>query len=67
MKYLILTLLLSSVIFPQQDSINQENSTDVTSFSLDSLLTVPVKSASKYWQDIIDAPASVSIITSQDI
>lgn len=35
--------------------------------SLDSLLNVPVKSASKHLQTVRDAPASVSIITADDI
>src|ERR1035437_1342783 len=67
MKNLIFILLLASTIFPQQDTLRPKYSDDVSNFSLDSLLTIPVKSASKYWQDIMDAPASVSIITSQDI
>jgi outer membrane receptor for ferrienterochelin and colicins len=66
MKNLILMLFLASAVFPQQDTIRPEYS-DVSNFSLDSLLTTPVKSASKYWQDIMDAPSSVSIITAQNI
>ena len=67
MKNLIFILLLASTVFPQEDTLTPKYSDDVSNFSLDSLLTVPVKSASKYWQDIMDAPASVTIITSQDI
>jgi iron complex outermembrane receptor protein len=67
MKILVLFALLALTAFPQQDSSHRNNSEDITNLSLDSLLTIPVKSASKYWQDIMDAPASVSIITSQDI
>jgi len=67
MKNIIFILLFASTLFPQQDTLHPKYSDDVSDFSLDSLLTIPVKSASKYWQDIMDAPASVSIITSQDI
>ena len=67
MKKLIFILLLAATVFPQQDTLLPKNSDDVSSFSLDSLLTIPVKSASKYWQDIMDAPASITIVTSQDI
>src|ERR1035437_9124982 len=67
MRNLFFIVLLASSVFPQQDSLRPKYSDDVSNFSLDSLLTIPVKSASKYWQDIMDAPASVSIITSQDI
>ena len=59
--------MLTSAVFSQQNSSHRNYSDDITSFSLDSLLTIPVKSASKYWQDIMDAPASVSIISTQDI
>ena len=34
---------------------------------LDSLLNVPINTASRHWQTVNDAPASVSIITSEDI
>lgn len=59
--------MLASAALPQQDGSRRNYSEDITNYSLDSLLTIPVKSASKYWQDIMDAPSSVSIISSQDI
>ncbi|HWA15568.1 MAG TPA: Plug domain-containing protein, partial [Gemmatimonadales bacterium] len=40
---------------------------DQRGLSLDSLLSVPVSAASKHLQAMRDAPASVSIITAQDI
>jgi outer membrane receptor for ferrienterochelin and colicins len=40
---------------------------DVQDLSLDSLLNLSISSAAKYEQKVSDAPASVSIITSEDI
>ena len=41
--------------------------TDLQFFSLDSLLNVKISAAAKYEQTISEAPASVTIITSEDI
>jgi outer membrane receptor protein involved in Fe transport len=41
--------------------------TDLASISLDSLLSIPVVTATKHAQSSLEAPASVTIVTSEDI
>ncbi|HSP87016.1 MAG TPA: TonB-dependent receptor plug domain-containing protein, partial [Ignavibacteriaceae bacterium] len=60
-KLLLLCSVYSFLIFPQSEK------NDIINISLDSLLSLPVQSASKFFQNISDAPASVTIITSADI
>lgn len=60
-KLFLLLIFCSFLIFPQDEK------TDIMNVSLDSLLSLPVRSASKYFQNIMDAPASVTIVTSRDI
>jgi len=49
-----------------QRAYGQSDTTDVD-FELESLLAMPVSSAAKYDQKVLDAPASVTIITAKDI
>jgi outer membrane receptor for ferrienterochelin and colicins len=54
---------------PVQSNVHEAQK-DLTALSLEDLMKVSVKSvygASKYWQKVTEAPASVSIITADDI
>lgn len=57
---ILLFIVAGQVVLAQEDLPS-------TDFSLDSLLNVKVSTASKYNQTVNEAPASVSIITSEDI
>lgn len=59
----LLVLLLGGTTL----SLSQEPPHPQTEGSLDSLLSIRITVAGKYWQTIGEAPASVSIITSSDI
>jgi iron complex outermembrane receptor protein len=45
----------------------QEDAQDIEDISLDALLNVQISTAAKYQQTVSEAPASVTIITSEDI
>lgn len=56
----MLVLLFSAVCFAQE-------SEDLESFSIEDLLDIEINSASKYDQKVNQAPASITIITAEDI
>lgn len=67
---LLLVLAMFSVSMAETDALLQKTSTDLTELSVEQLLTVEVATvygASKYEQKVTDAPASVSIITADEI
>ncbi len=64
-RLLILCVVLIAVPGVHQ-AYGQSDSTEID-FELESLLAMPVSSAAKYDQRVLDAPASVTIITAQDI
>lgn len=57
---LILTVFLC-------DQLSAETTEDLSNFSLEDLMMVPVTGASRFDQKISDAPAAVTIITADDI
>jgi len=59
-KYVLLNLLIISACFAQ-------DSTDISGISLESLLNIRINTASKYLQTSTEAPASVTIVTAEDI
>lgn len=70
MRHMCMYFLLFSffsICFIPQLGTAQEGGQDIQDISLDSLLDVKVSTAAKYEQKISEAPASVSIITSEDI
>ncbi|MDI6803360.1 MAG: TonB-dependent receptor [Bacteroidota bacterium] len=60
-KYLLLTFLLIP------NAIGQSDDLLASSISLDSLLNIKISAASKYLQKTSDIPASVTVITSDEI
>lgn len=58
---LLIVCFMHSGVFGQELPLVEPMST------LDSILNVPINSASRYWQTANDAPASVSIITAEEI
>jgi outer membrane receptor for ferrienterochelin and colicin len=64
--YIFLLLYITDCLIPQ-NGIAQEGGQDIQDLSLDSLLNMRVSAAAKYEQKISEAPASVSITTSEDI
>jgi len=55
------------IFFSLQNSFAFQNPFANEGDILDSLLNVPINTASRHWQKVNDAPASVSIITAEDI
>lgn len=47
--------------------VTTSRAADSESMSLDSLMAIPVSSASKYEQTVAEAPASVTVLTAEDI
>lgn len=60
-------LFFFSAAFIPTAGLAQEQTRDIQDISLDSLLTIQISAAAKYGQTISRAPASVTIITSEDI
>jgi outer membrane receptor for ferrienterochelin and colicins len=60
-------LLLSVLLSHPQQLCGQEDTELKTLMPLDSLLNVRISTASRHWQKINEAPASISIITSEQI
>ncbi len=69
MRYLYLLLLpfFIGISAIPHSGIAQEDTRDIQYVSLDSLLNIKISAAAKYKQSIGEAPASVTIITSEDI
>ncbi len=69
MRYVFIFFLLfcMEVCFIPHNGIAGEHIHDIQDISLDSLLNVQISTAAKYEQKISGAPASVTIITSEDI
>lgn len=65
--YISLLLLCIAICFNPHTGTAQENAQDIQDLSLDSLLNMQISTAAKYKQTISEAPASVTIITSEDI
>ena len=63
----ILVIFSGIVLFTQSHGLSQEGQRNFFDVSLDSLLDVKISSASKYEQTASQAPASVTIITAEDI
>ncbi|RQW03504.1 TonB-dependent receptor [candidate division KSB1 bacterium] len=55
------------IVVATQTLFAQEKSKDIREYSLDDLLNVEISSAAKYEQRMGEAPASVTIITAEDI
>lgn len=60
-------LLYTTACFIPCGGIAQEDVQDIEDISLDSLLNMQISTAAKYEQRVSEAPASVTIITSEDI
>lgn len=69
MRHMCLSFLLFyiAISFFAQSGIAQGRDQDIQDVSLDSLLNTEISTAAKYSQKINEAPASVTIITSEDI
>ncbi len=65
--YIPLLLLCIAICFNPHTGTAQESVQDIQALSLDSLLNMQISTAAKYEQTIGEAPASVTIITSEDI
>lgn len=64
----IMTLALALLILSGTQSLDaQQKSKDIREYSLDDLLNIEISAAAKYQQRIGEAPASVTIITAEDI
>ena len=61
-----LVLCISAYLVPHSRTA-QTGGQDIQDVSLDSLLNVQISAAAKYEQKMSEAPASVTIITSEDI
>lgn len=61
LKYVILTFIVTTIAVAQGDELFAQ------AISLDSLLNIKISAASKYLQKANDIPASVTIITSEEI
>jgi iron complex outermembrane receptor protein len=57
--------LCSGVVIAQDRSSGQKS--DVADLSIEQLMNVNIYSASKRWQKIVEAPASISIVTADEI
>ncbi len=64
---MLVVLALSGWPFDFQRAAAQEPADVLQSMSLDSLLSIQISSASKYDQQSKEAPASISIVTAEDI
>lgn len=60
-------LVLDSAAVVAQDKTPGPKSSDVADLSLEELMNVNIYTASKSWQKIVEAPASVSIVTADEI
>jgi outer membrane receptor for ferrienterochelin and colicins len=61
-----LLIYIAACLLPK-NGVTQQREQDIQDVSLDSLLNTQISSASKYAQKTSEAPASVTIITSEDI
>ena len=67
-----LTLLVTIALFcssnaTAQQKLDDQKPADVVGLSLEELMNVNIYTASKRWQKIVEAPASVSIVTADEI
>jgi len=65
--HIFILLYYFSIFCFSENGIAQEKERDIQEFSLEDLLNIQISTASKYQQSVNDAPASVTIITSEDI
>jgi outer membrane receptor for ferrienterochelin and colicins len=63
---LLATVLASTIASAQQKTPDQTPS-DLADLSLEQLMNVNIYTASKRWQKIVDAPASISIVSADEI
>lgn len=63
----VLVAVCIAFCFALQGGVVQGNETDIGAVSLETLLNTKISTAAKYEQTISEAPASVTIITSEDI
>jgi outer membrane receptor for ferrienterochelin and colicins len=63
---LLAIALLSSTANAQQNNPGQTPA-GIANLSLEELMNVKIYTASKHWQKIVDAPASISIVTAEEI
>lgn len=66
-QLLLVLLLILACFIPQRGIAKKDDVHDIKDLSLDSLLNIQISAAAKYKQKISEAPASVTIITSEDI
>lgn len=64
---LTLVVLVAGLLLPRQPIIAGPTDSDFQALSLDSLLDAPVSVAAKYRQTASQAPASVTIVTAEEI
>ncbi|MGB8658407.1 MAG: TonB-dependent receptor [Candidatus Zixiibacteriota bacterium] len=66
-QHVLLSVLSFALLLIPSPGVTQERGQKITDLSLDSLLHIEISTAAKYEQSTSDAPASVTIITSEDI
>lgn len=66
-KFILFMLFFLGICFLSKGGDAQEPGEKITDISLDSLLNIDISTAAKYEQSSSEAPASVTIITSEDI
>ena len=67
---IVLSLLLASILaVPLSEDIawSQSLPADLTKLSIEELMNITIESVSKFEQKVVEAPASITIITSDDI
>src|SRR5207302_6705070 len=64
---ILLAIALCSTIASAQQKTPDETPSGVVDLSLEELMNVNIYTASKRWQKIVEAPASISIVTADEI
>jgi len=64
---ILLTIALCSSIASAQQKTSDQTPPELVDLSLEQLMNVNIYTASKRWQKIVDAPASISIVSADEI
>lgn len=67
LKQIVATLVGGSLCFALSEGASAAVSADLSKLSIEDLMEIRIESVSKFEQKVIEAPASVSIVTSDDI